>query len=129
MSEQVRLKPFFWGGRELDNNADVNEATGIQILSKLAKQRRESIKSYSDANRLDLAATEQAELETIESYLPKQMSPDEVLKLIEDTIAALGATTIKDMGSVMNSVRPQLLGKADMSTVGDIIKKKLSPSK
>ena len=82
----------------------------ITIMTKLVKQRKESIKSYLDGGRQDLADTEQSECLVIMSYMPKQLSTEEVTKIIEDSIVKLNATSIKDMGKVMAEVRPLLAG-------------------
>eukprot|EP00981_Chlorochromonas_danica_P009284 scaffold2602_cov177-Ochromonas_danica.AAC.5 len=97
----------------------------IAIMSKLVKMRKESIKSFQDGGRNDLVAAEQEECDFITSYMPKQLSLEEVTKVIDELIASVGAKTIKDMGKVMTPARAQLTGKADLSQVGDIIKKKL----
>lgn len=112
--------------KEVDERVDVTDEMITNILSKLSKQRRESIKSYTDANRQDLVDVEQTELNTIEEYLPKQLSVEEVTKIVEEYVEKLSATSIKDMGKVMNELRPLLTGKADMASVGDILKKRLS---
>ena len=94
-------------------------------MSKLVKQRKESIKSYAESGRADLVAAEESELAVIQTYMPQQLSTEEVEKIIDETIARLGATTIKDMGKVMGELKTQLTGKADISSLGDSLKKKL----
>jgi uncharacterized protein YqeY len=111
----------------VDERVEVNDEIIIQIMAKLVKRGKESMKSYGDAGRQDLIDAEAMECGIIESYMPAQLSEDEVSKMIDSTIAALGAKTVKDMGKVMGDLRPKLTGKADMSKVGEIIKKKLSP--
>ena len=101
----------------------------IQIMSKLVKQRKESIKSYMDGGRSDLANAEQAECDVIVSYMPSQLTEAEVQAVILESIRANNATTVKDMSKVMGDVRPKLAGRADMSSVGDTIKKLLTPPK
>ena len=97
----------------------------VEIMAKLVKQRKESIKSYQDAGRQDLVDNEQKELDVIITYMPQQLSSQDVDKMIDDAIAEVGATTVKDMGKVMAILRPKLAGKADVSEAGDMIKKKL----
>lgn len=101
----------------------------VAIMSKLVKQRKESIKSFVDGGRPELATAEQEECDFIISYMPKQMTEDEIAKFVEEVVAKVGATTVKDMGKVMAEVRPALAGKADMALVGDMIKKKLGGGK
>ena len=112
--------------KEVDERIIVDDVEAIAIMTKLMKQRKESIKSYADSGRQDLVEVEEEELKVILSYMPEQMSSEAVEKLIDETISKLEATTIKDMGKVMAVLRPALAGKADTSVVGDLLKKKLS---
>lgn len=75
------------------------------IMGKLLKQRKESIKSYQDAGRTELAESERLECEVIGAYLPKQLSPEEIDRAIEEAIGKVGATTVKDMGKVSDCLR------------------------
>lgn len=111
----VLTKLFFFTSDEM----------AIGIMSKLVKQRKESIQSYIDANRTDLVAAEQEECDRIIEYMPKQLTEEEVNQFIDEVVAKVGATTVKDMGKVMAEVRPALIGKTDISLVGDLIKKRL----
>ena len=115
--------------REIDDRIVVNDDEAILIMSKLIKQIRESIKSYGDAGRQDLVDKEQAELDVVTSYMPVQLSAEEVEKMIDECIAKMGATTIKDMGKVMAELKPVLAGKTDTAAVGALIKKKLGGAK
>ena len=108
--------------KEVDDRVEVTDDMAIEVMAKLVKTRRESVKSYEDAGRQELADNEKAEIEVIQSYMPAQMSEEEVAKAIEAVISEVGATTVKDMGKVMGKLRPMLAGRADMSTVGEKIK-------
>ena len=108
--------------KEVDDRVEVTDDMAIEVMAKLVKTRRESVKSYEDAGRQELADNEKAEIEVIQSYMPAQMSDEEVAKAIEAVISEVGATTVKDMGKVMGKLRPMLAGRADMSTVGEKIK-------
>lgn len=112
--------------KEVDDRVQVDDAAAVAVMSKLIKQRKESIQSYTAANRLDLAETEQKEVEVITEYLPAQLSPQEIEQIISDCIAKAAATTIKDMGKVMGLAKPLLEGKADIAEVGAAIRKRLS---
>jgi uncharacterized protein YqeY len=112
--------------KEVDERIIVDDDATITIMTKLIKQRKESIKSYQDAGRDDLVDAEQKELNVIITYMPEQLSIEEVSKMIDDAIKEVGASSIKDMGKVMAILRPKLAGKADASEAGDVIKKKLS---
>ena len=98
----------------------------IQLLVQQAKQRKDSIEQFLKAGREDLAEREQAELKVIETYLPEQMSDEEVEKIIVEVIAKVGATTAKDFGKVMGLAMKQLKGKADGKKIQEIVKSKLS---
>jgi uncharacterized protein YqeY len=111
--------------KEVDDRVEVDDNLAIEVMARLVKSRRESVKSYTDAGRQELADVELAEIEVIQSYMPAQMTPEEVNLKISEVIAAVGATTVKDMGKVMGMLRPMLAGRADMSTVGDQIKSML----
>ena len=115
--------------KEIDERIVVDDAEAIIIMSKLIKQIKESIKSYGDAGRQDLVDKEQAELDVVSTYMPVQLSSEEVEKMIDECIAKLGATTIKDMGKVMAELKPVLVGKTDTAAVGALIKAKLGGAK
>ena len=115
--------------KEVDDRVIVDEDAAILIMSKLVKQRKESIKSYLDGGRSDLADAETVECNFIQSYMPTQLSQEEIAAVITESIRTINATTIKDMGKVMADIRPKLSGKADLSQVGEIIKKLLSQPK
>jgi uncharacterized protein YqeY len=112
--------------REVDERVDTDDSAMIQILDKMAKQRRESIEQFESAERQDLADAEMAELAIIQDYLPAQLSDSEIDTLINDAISATGAESIRDMGKVMGTLKPQLQGRADMSAVSARIKDRLN---
>jgi len=111
---------------EVDERKELDEPGTISVLDKMLKQRRESIAQYEKADRQDLIAVEQTELELIQEYMPAALSEDEVASIIDDAIAKSGASSIKDMGKVMGQVKPLLQGKADMSAVSQTIKQRLN---
>lgn len=99
----------------------LEEAELIDILQKQAKQRKESIESYEKAARKDLADKEKTELEIINSYLPKQLSPEEIKAFAQKAIAQTGAKTKADIGKVMKVLMPEVKGKADGSLTNRIL--------
>jgi len=111
---------------EVDERIEPDDTRILAVLDKMAKQRRESISHYSDAGRDDLVAVEQAEIDIIQEYLPEALSEAEINDLVEQSIAATGAATIKDMGKLMAALKPQLQGRADMGKVSQLIKSRLS---
>lgn len=111
---------------EVDNRADLSDDDIIVVLTKMTKQRRDALTQFEDAGRDDLAAIEKAELAIIEEFLPAQLSAEEIAAEIEAVIAETGASSPKDMGAVMNALRPKLQGRADMGPVSGLVKKALS---
>ena len=98
----------------------------IELLSQQAKQRRDSIEQFKNAGRDELAEKESQELTIIETYLPEQVSEEEVEAIIDELIATSGATTMKDLGKVMGPAMKQLKGKADGKKIQELVKSKLS---
>ena len=111
---------------EVDERIELDDAQVLAVIEKQIKQRKESIKAFSGAGRDDLASKEQAEVEVISQFLPAAMTEEELDSIIEQTIAAQEATSMKDMGKVMNSLRPSIARRADPAQVSAKIKAKLS---
>ena len=111
---------------EIDERIELDESQVLAVIEKQIKQRKESIKAFSGAGRDDLASKEQAEVEVISQFLPAAMTEEELDSIIEQTISAQEATSMKDMGKVMNSLRPIIAGRADPAQVSAKIKAKLS---
>jgi len=112
--------------KEVDERIDLNDEQVLAVLDKMVKQRRESIDQYEKAGRDDLAAKEMAELDLIQTYLPEPLGEDELAALIRSTISEVGASGIRDMGPVMNALRSQVQGRADMKAVSQAVKEQLS---
>jgi uncharacterized protein YqeY len=98
----------------------------VSVLQKMAKQRRESIEMFEKGGRAELAAAEKAELDVIESFLPKQMSEEEAKAAIAALVTEAGATSVKDMGAVMALVKARLAGQIDMGKASGLVKAALS---
>lgn len=111
--------------REVDERIELDDTQVITVLEKMLKQRRDSIEQFTAADRLELADIEKKEVEIIQSYMPKQLSDEEISTLIDDAIASTGATSAKEMGKVIGILRPKLLGKANMGSISSKIKQKL----
>jgi uncharacterized protein YqeY len=111
---------------EKGSNGTVSPEKEVQLLQKMVKQRRDSIAEFEKANRTDLIQKEQEEVSVIEKYLPAMMGEDEIKAVVQQAIAATGATTQKEMGKVMGVVSKQLAGKADNKVVSEIIKSLLT---
>lgn len=110
---------------EIDERIELDDTQVLAVIEKQIKQRKESVKAFEGAGREDLASKEQAEIELLSQFLPEAMSEDELDSLIAQTITAQGATSMKDMGKVMNSLRPIIAGRADPAQVSAKIKAKL----
>ncbi len=111
---------------EVDDRIELDDNQVLAVIEKQIKQRKESVKAFSAADRQDLASIEQAEIEIISQFLPAAMTEEELDSLIEQTITAQQATSMKDMGKVMNSLRPIIAGRADPAEVSAKIKASLS---
>lgn len=118
----IRLIQAAFKQKEVDERITITDEIALQILDKMVKQRRESIKQFEAANRNDLVEVEQYELGILQEFMPAALSADEVQKLVSDAVKQSGATTAKDMGNVMAILKPQLQGRADMSEVSKLIK-------
>lgn len=106
--------------------AELTEDAELKLLTKAAKQRKDSLDIYEKQGREDLAATEKAELEVIEEFLPKQLSEAEVEAAVKAIIAQVGASGPQEMGKVMGMASKQLSGKADGKTISEFAKKLLN---
>ncbi len=101
---------------------EASEADLLSMMQNMIKQRRDSIEMYLKGHRQDLADKEQAEINVIETFLPKQMSDDEVLAAVKAAIASTGATSMKDMGKVMGELKGKYAGQMDFGKVSGLIK-------
>jgi uncharacterized protein YqeY len=111
--------------KEVDERVELNDEQVLGVLDKMVKQRRESIEQFEKAGREDLAAKEQFELDLIQTYLPEPLGEEELSALIRAAIDEVGATSIKDMGPVMNALRGQVQGRADMKAVSQAVRAQL----
>lgn len=112
--------------KEIDERIELTDEQVLAVLDKMTKQRRDSLEQYEKANREDLAATERFELDLIKAYLPEPLGEDELSVLIQSTMSKVGASSIRDMGSVMNALRGQVQGRADMKAVSQAVKAQLT---
>ncbi|MCL2917442.1 GatB/YqeY domain-containing protein [Shewanella litorisediminis] len=110
---------------EVDTRETLNDEQVLAVLTKMVKQRRDSIAQYEAAGRNELADAEAAEISVIETFLPAQLSEAEIAALIEATIAEVGAASIADMGKVMGALKPKVQGRADLGAIGQQIRAKL----
>lgn len=111
---------------EVDTRKEMDDAAVTPILMNLVKQRKDSIDQFRKGNREDLAAKEEAELKILQTYLPAQMSVEDLVKVIDQVIAETGAKGMKDMGGVIKGVMAKAGGSVEGSLVSEWVKKKLS---
>lgn len=103
-----------------------NDEDVLSVTSSQVKQRKDSIEQYVNAGREELAEKEKKELEILSSYLPEQMSEEEVAKLVDQAISQTGATSMSDIGKIMGVLMPKVKGKADGGLVSNLVKQKLA---
>ena len=108
-------------GRDKVSDADI-----LDILSKMVKQRRESVKTYEEAGRLELAQQEQEEIEIIESFLPKQLSEEETREAVREVVEELGCSGLKDMGRAMGALKERYAGRMDFSKASAMVRELLN---
>jgi uncharacterized protein YqeY len=107
---------------EVDERIELDNDRVIQVLDKMLKQRRESIRQYTDAGRSDLAEIEEAEILVIQDFLPQPFTEAEIDAMIKEAVAESGAASVKDMGKIMGLLKAKMQGRADMAVVGAKIK-------
>jgi hypothetical protein len=113
--------------RQTELPGDVDDTEAGRVLNTLLKQRRDAAEQYRAAGRNDLAEKEENEARLIQTYLPASASEDEMARAVDETIAELGATSMKDLGAVMKAVRPRLEGKTvDGKALSDLVKANLT---
>ena len=110
---------------EVDTRTELDDATVLSVLDKMVKQRRDSVEQFQKGGRDDLVNIELAEIAVIETYLPEQLSDEELDSLIDEVISATGAESIRDMGKVMGQIKSKAAGRADMGAVSAKVKARL----
>ena len=106
--------------------AELSDAEAVQVIRKQAKQRQDSIESFEKGGRAELAEKEKEELAILNTYLPQGMSPDDLAKVVRETISELGATSKAQIGAVMKALQPKVAGRADGKTLSSEVQKQLS---
>ncbi|MCP4501196.1 MAG: GatB/YqeY domain-containing protein [Deltaproteobacteria bacterium] len=125
-SIRTELKNAAINGRAAgDQSTDVEDEAALEVLGKMAKQRRESIAEFKKGDREDLAEKESFELAAIQAYLPAALSDDELGAIVDEAVASTGASSMKDMGKLMAALMPKVKGRADGGRVQTMVKTKL----
>ena len=122
----VRMVRAAVKNREIDSRTELDDQAVTDVISTMAKQRRDSIRLYREGNRVDLAEKEELELAVLLEFLPAQLSPDEIDALVLQAIKDTGAQGIKDMGMVMKAVTRLTSGKADGNVVNSTVRRLLA---
>lgn len=112
--------------REIEERNDLDDATILQVVEKLVKQRKDSAKQFADAGRPEREQQELAEAEMLQGYLPEQLSEAELESMVNEIIAATGAEGMRDMGKVMGQLKAKAQGRADMGTLSAMVKSRLA---
>jgi uncharacterized protein YqeY len=111
--------------KEIDDRVELDDAAVMKIIASLVKQRQDSIEQFTTGGRQDLVDKETSELKLLQAYLPQQMSQDELVKIVEQSIQEAGAKTQKEMGAVMKVLMPKIAGRADGKLVNQLVRERL----
>ena len=111
---------------EIDSKEEADDSKALQIITKMIKQRNDSISQFRDGGRYDLAEKEEQEIEILSKYKPKQLSEQEVTEKVKEAIESSGASSMQDIGKVMGLLKSSLAGSADMGMVSKVVKEKLA---
>ncbi|NNL45155.1 MAG: GatB/YqeY domain-containing protein [Woeseiaceae bacterium] len=111
---------------EVDKRIDMDDAAVLAVLTKMVKQRRDSIEQFEKGKREDLVKIERDEIAVIEHYLPKQLTADELAAMVDEVIRESGADSIRDMGKVMGQIKTRAAGRVDMGAVSATVKERLN---
>ncbi len=122
----LRMMKAALHNREIDSKDGLTDQESLQVLSSLAKQRKDSIEQFKNGGRLELAEREEQELAIIQEFMPDQISEEEIGALIEKAIEEVDAASVRDMGKVMKALMPELTGRADGKVVSELVKERLS---
>jgi uncharacterized protein YqeY len=113
--------------KEIEQRKRLDEEDILRVIQGMVRKGEESIEQFKAGGRMDLVEKETKEIETLKSFLPKPLSREEILEIIDQTIEETKASSLKDIGKVMKSVMPKLGGKVDGTTVNQLVKERLSP--
>ncbi len=122
----IRLLQAALKQKEVDERIDLTDDLVLGIIEKMLKQRKDSIEQYKAGNRPDLVAREEFEVGVLQAYMPQQLTETEILAILDGVIAETSASSPKDMGKVMNALRPKVAGRADMGQLSALVKTRLA---
>jgi len=113
--------------KEIEQRKKLDDEVILKVIQGMVRKAEESIEQFKIGGRMDLVEKETKEMEILKSYLPKPLSQEELIKIIDQTIEETHATSLKDLGKVMKSIMPKLGGKADGALINQLVKERLSP--
>jgi uncharacterized protein YqeY len=122
----IRMARAAVKNKEIEERNKLDDGTVIKVISGLVKKGEESLVHFQQANRLDLIEKQEKELRILRSFLPKQLSRDEILALVDEAIKEINALDLKDLGKVMKSLMPKTAGRTDGKIVHQLVSEKLS---
>jgi uncharacterized protein YqeY len=122
----IRMARAALKNKEIEERKTLDDSTIVKVISGLVKKGEESLVHFRQANRLELIEKQEKELEILRSFLPEQLSKDEILTLVDEAIKETNAVEMKDLGKVMKSVMPKISGRADGKVLHQMVKEKLS---
>jgi uncharacterized protein YqeY len=112
--------------REVDERIELDDTQVLAVLDKMVKQRHDSIEQYEKAGRAELVEQEAFEIDVLKTYMPEELSGEEIAALVRDAVTATGAASIRDMGKVMGELKQKVQGRADMGAVSALVKQLLN---
>ena len=124
--ESIRLLRAAIQRREVDDRTELDDEGVLGVVQKLVKQGRDSIAQFEAGGRADLVEKEAAMIAVLETYLPEQLSAEELEKEVEAALRETGASSLREMGKVMGVLKPRLQGRADMGAVSALVRQRLS---
>jgi uncharacterized protein len=122
----VRLLHASIKQKEIDDRVELTDDQVLSVIQKMLKQRKDSIEAYQKANRQDLIDQEQLEIDVLTKYMPEPLTDGEVRTIIDEVIAEVNATDMKDMGKVVGVLKSKIAGRADMGQVSKTVREKLT---
>jgi len=122
----VRMARAAVKNKEIEERKKLDDGAIVKVISGLVKKGEESLIHFQKANRLDLIEKQEEELKILRSFLPQQLSRDEILTLVDEAIKETNALDMKDLGKVMRSLMPKIAGRADGKVIHQVVKEKLS---
>ena len=122
----IRMARAAVKNKEIEERKKLDDVVIVRVIDSLVKKGEESLVHFQQANRLDLIEKQEKELEILRSFLPQQLSKDEVLTLVDEAIKETNALDMKDLGKVMKSLMPKIVGRADGKVVHQMVREKLS---